>query len=227
LKTAVKTEAETAMTTARVAATAATTAAATAKAGAKPEDGKSPGPGLFARMREDIETVRKRDPAARSSTEVALAYAGLHAIWAHRAAHFLWRRGGRVSARVLSQLARFFTGVEIHPGARIGRRFFIDHGMGVVIGETAEIGDDVTIYHGVTLGGTTLSRGKRHPTLGDRVTVGAGAKILGNISISADSKVGANAVAIRSVPENSVIVGFPGRGCGDSDRCWGGEDFII
>lgn len=231
MKTAVKKGTEAAMTTARVTATAkAATAAATvaaSKTGAKPEDGKSPGPGLFARMREDIETVRKRDPAARSSTEVALAYAGLHAIWAHRAAHFLWRRGGRVSARVLSQLARFFTGVEIHPGARIGRRFFIDHGMGVVIGETAEIGDDVTIYHGVTLGGTTLSRGKRHPTLGDRVTVGAGAKILGNISIGADSKVGANAVAIRSVPENSVIVGFPGRGCGDSDRCWGGEDFII
>lgn len=201
--------------------------ATVAKAGAKPGDDKSTRSGLFARMREDIETVRKRDPAARSSAEIVLAYAGLHAIWAHRVAHFLWRRGGRVSARVLSQLARFFTGVEIHPGARVGRRFFIDHGMGVVIGETAEIGDDVTIYHGVTLGGTTLSRGKRHPTLGDRVTVGAGAKILGNISIGADSRVGANAVAIRSVPENSVIVGFPGRGCGDSDRCWGGEDFII
>jgi serine O-acetyltransferase len=200
---------------------------ATGKAGTKPEDGKSARLGLFARMTEDIETVKKRDPAAHSSAEIVLAYAGLHAIWAHRAAHFLWRRGGRVSARVLSQFARFFTGVEIHPGARIGRRFFIDHGMGVVIGETAEIGDDVTIYHGVTLGGRTLSRGKRHPTLGDRVTVGAGAKILGNISIGADSRVGANAVAIRSVPENSVIVGFPGRGCGDSDRCWGREDFII
>ncbi len=209
------------------AATVKAAAAAASKAGAKPGGGESPGLGLFARMSEDIETVRKRDPAARSSAEIVLAYAGLHAIWAHRTTHFLWRSGGRISARVLSQLARFFTGVEIHPGARIGRRFFIDHGMGVVIGETAEIGDDVTIYHGVTLGGTTLSKGKRHPKLGDRVIVGAGAKILGNISIGADSKVGANAVAIRSVPENSVIVGFPGRGCGDSDRCWGGEDFII
>lgn len=202
-------------------------AAETGKTGEKPGEGKSTSLGLFARMREDIETAMKRDPAAHSSVEVALAYSGLHAIWAHRAAHFLWLHGGRISARVLSQLARFFTGVEIHPGACIGRRFFIDHGMGVVIGETAEIGDDVTIYHGVTMGGTTLSRGKRHPTLGDRVTVGAGAKILGNISIGADSRIGANAVAIRSVPENSVVVGFPGRGCTDSDRCWGGEDFIL
>ena len=201
--------------------------AGTAAVAGKLDSGDSFQPGLFARMREDIETALNRDPAAHSPVEVALAYAGLHAIWAHRLTHFLWLHGGRISARVLSQLARFFTGVEIHPGARIGRRFFIDHGMGVVIGETAEIGDDVTIYHGVTLGGTTLNRGKRHPTLGDRVTVGAGAKILGNISIGADSKVGANAVAIRSVPENSIIVGFPGRSCTDSDRCWGGGDFIL
>ncbi|PKL75375.1 MAG: serine O-acetyltransferase [Candidatus Melainabacteria bacterium HGW-Melainabacteria-1] len=168
-------------------------------------------------FREDIETVRRRDPAARSSVEIVLAYSGLHAIWAHRLAHFLWCHGSRVSARVLSQLARFFTGVEIHPGARIGRRFFIDHGMGVVIGETAKIGDDVTLYHGVTLGGISLNRGRRHPELGDRVTVGAGAKILGNIKIGADSKVGANAVVVRSAPKNSIVVGFPGHGCFDRE----------
>ncbi|MFA5852906.1 MAG: serine O-acetyltransferase [Spirochaetales bacterium] len=162
-------------------------------------------------MKEDIKVVRERDPAARSSVEIVLAYAGLHAIWAHRAAHFLWMRGARISARILSQLARFFTGVEIHPGAKIGRRLFIDHGMGVVIGETAEIGEDATLYHGVTLGGTSLSKGKRHPELGDRVTVGAGAKILGNIRIGSDSRIGANAVVVKSVPENSVVVGIPGQ----------------
>jgi len=167
--------------------------------------------GLIGRMKEDISIVRERDPAAHSSLEIALAYAGLHAVWAHRATHYLWTRGARISARILSQLARFFTGVEIHPGARIGRRLFIDHGMGVVIGETAEIGDDVTLYHGVTLGGTSLSRGKRHPELGDRVTVGAGAKILGNIRIGSDSRIGANAVVVKSVPENSVVVGIPGQ----------------
>ncbi len=172
---------------------------------------------MMRRFREDIETARRRDPAARSSMEIALAYSGLHALWAHRLAHFLWQHQARVSARVLSQLARFFTGVEIHPGARIGRRFFIDHGMGVVIGETAEIGDDVTLYHGVTLGGISLNRGKRHPVLGDRVTVGAGAKILGNITIGSGSKVGANAVVVWSVPENSVVVGFPGHGCFDRE----------
>lgn len=168
-------------------------------------------PGLFGRMKEDIRIVRERDPAAHSSLEIALAYAGVHALWAYRAAHFLWTRGARISARILSQLARFFTGVEIHPGARIGRRFFIDHGMGVVIGETAEIGDDVTLYHGVTLGGTSANKGKRHPSLGDRVTVGAGAKILGNIRIGSDSRIGANAVVVKSVPENSVVVGIPGQ----------------
>ena len=168
-------------------------------------------PGPIERMKEDIKVVRERDPAARSSVEIVLAYAGLHAIWAHRAAHFLWMRGARISARILSQLARFFTGVEIHPGAKIGRRLFIDHGMGVVIGETAEIGEDATLYHGVTLGGTSLSKGKRHPELGDRVTVGAGAKILGNIRIGSDSRIGANAVVVKSVPENSVVVGIPGQ----------------
>jgi serine O-acetyltransferase len=168
-------------------------------------------PGFWARIREDIDAVRERDPAARSSVEIALAYAGLHAIWAHRLSHALWKNGGRVSARVLSQMARFFTGVEIHPGARIGRRFFIDHGMGVVIGETAEIGDDVTLYHGVTLGGISLKRGKRHPEIGDRVTIGAGAKILGSIRIGPDCRIGANAVVVKSVPENSVVVGIPGQ----------------
>ncbi|MCE1196622.1 serine O-acetyltransferase [bacterium] len=162
-------------------------------------------------MREDIAAIRERDPAARSPVEIVLAYPGLHAVWAHRLAHLLWRGGARVSARILSQLARFLTGIEIHPGARIGRRFFIDHGAGVVIGETAEIGDDVTLYHGVTLGGTSLKKGKRHPTLGDRVTVGAGAKILGNIRIASDSRIGANAVVVRAVPENSVVVGIPGQ----------------
>jgi len=165
----------------------------------------------IARMREDIDTVRQRDPAARSKLEIALAYSGLHAVWIYRIAHGLWRRRSRISARILSQLTRFFTGVEIHPGAVIGRRFFIDHGMGVVIGETSVIGDDVTLYHGVTLGGTSLEKGKRHPELGDRVTVGAGAKVLGNIRIGADSRIGANAVVVKSVPENSVVVGIPGQ----------------
>ncbi len=167
--------------------------------------------GIAARMREDIAAIRERDPAARSAVEIVFAYPGLHAVWAHRLTHVLWRQGARVSARILSQLARFFTGIEIHPGARIGRRFFIDHGAGVVIGETAEIGDDVTLYHGVTLGGTSLKKGKRHPTLGDRVTVGAGAKILGNIKVASDSRIGANAVVVRAVPENSVVVGIPGQ----------------
>lgn len=165
----------------------------------------------LARMREDVATVRQRDPAARSKVEIVLAYSGLHAIWLYRVAHSLWLRHARISARILSQLTRFFTGVEIHPGAVIGRRFFIDHGMGVVIGETSVIGDDVTLYHGVTLGGTSLEKGRRHPELGDRVTVGAGAKVLGNIQIGADSRIGANAVVVKSVPENSVVVGIPGQ----------------
>lgn len=168
-------------------------------------------PGFFERVREDIAAVRERDPAARSTMAIALAYAGLHAIWAHRLIHCLWRGNAKASARILAQFARFLTGVEIHPGARIGRRFFIDHGMGVVIGETAVIGDDVTLYHGVTLGGVSLKKGRRHPELGDRVTVGAGAKILGDIKVGADSRVGANAVVVRSVPENSVVVGIPGQ----------------
>lgn len=166
---------------------------------------------LISHIREDIQAVMDRDPAAKSRLEIAFAYPGLHAIWLHRITHRLWKARARISARLLSQAGRFFTGVEIHPGACIGRRLFIDHGMGVVIGETAVIGDDVTLYHGVTLGGTSLHKGKRHPELGDRVTVGAGAKILGNIRVGEDSRIGANAVVVKPVPENSVVVGIPGR----------------
>lgn len=167
--------------------------------------------GIWARVREDIAAARLRDPAARSAAEVALLYPGLHAIWAHRVSHALWRRRLRLLARAGSQLTRWLTGVEIHPGARIGRRFFIDHGMGVVIGETAEIGDDVMLYHGVTLGGRTRDAGKRHPTLGDGVAVGAGAKILGPVTIGAGSVVGANAVVTRDAPADSILVGVPAK----------------
>ncbi len=166
---------------------------------------------MIGRMREDIAAARLRDPAARSAAEVALLYPGLHAIWAHRVSHALWRRRLRFLARANSQLARWFTGIEIHPGARIGRRFFFDHGMGVVIGETSQIGDDVMLYHGVTLGGRSRSTGKRHPTLGDGVAVGAGAKILGPVTIGAHSFVGANAVVTRDAPADSVLVGVPAK----------------
>lgn len=159
----------------------------------------------------DVRSVLKRDPAARNALEVLLCYSGLHAIWSHRLAHWLWQRGLRLLARILGQLTRLATGIEIHPGARIGPGFFVDHGMGVVIGETVEVGADVTIYHGVTLGGTSLSHGKRHPTLGDRVVVGAGAKLLGAIEIGDDCRIGANSVVVKSVPSNSVVVGVPGR----------------
>ncbi|WP_292674776.1 MULTISPECIES: serine O-acetyltransferase EpsC [unclassified Microbacterium] len=165
----------------------------------------------FARVREDLAAAMLRDPAARSKVEIAVLYSGLHAIWSYRLAHALWTRGFRFLARALSQLTRWLTGIEIHPGATIGRRFFIDHGMGVVIGETAEIGDDVMLYHGVTLGGQTHDRGKRHPTLGDGVAVGAGAKILGPITIGARSAVGANAVVTKDAPEDSVLVGVPAK----------------
>ncbi|CAB4804453.1 unannotated protein [freshwater metagenome] len=161
--------------------------------------------------RRDLAAARERDPAARSSFEVALLYPGVHAVWAHRVAHRLWKRDHRFLARMLSQLARNRTGIEIHPGATLGPGLFIDHGMGVVIGETAEVGENVTLYHGVTLGGTTLDRGKRHPTIGDRVIIGAGAKVLGAIEIGADSRIGANAVVVRPVPRNSVVVGVPGQ----------------
>ncbi|MCJ8505769.1 serine O-acetyltransferase [Kocuria flava] len=167
---------------------------------------------FWSRLSEDLQTARTHDPAARSDVEIALNYSGLHAIWVHRLTHRLWQRPDRrLLARTLSQLARFLTGVEIHPGASIGRRFFIDHGMGVVIGETAEIGDDVMLYHGVTLGGRSLAKVKRHPTVGDRVVIGAGAKVLGPIEIGADSAIGANAVVVKDVPEDSIVTGIPGK----------------
>ncbi|MFE7630362.1 serine O-acetyltransferase EpsC [Kocuria sp. NPDC057446] len=167
---------------------------------------------FWSRLAEDLQTARTHDPAARSRGEIALNYSGLHAIWIHRLSHRLWQHPDRrLLARTVSQLGRFLTGVEIHPGATIGRRFFIDHGMGVVIGETAEIGEDVMIYHGVTLGGRSLEKVKRHPTVGDRVVIGAGAKILGPVEIGADSAVGANAVVVKDVPEDSIVTGIPGK----------------
>ena len=162
-------------------------------------------------LKHDIDSVYERDPATRNTFEILTCYAGVHALIGHRVAHRLWRRNLKTPARWLAQVTRFFTGIEIHPGATIGPRFFIDHGMGVVIGETAEIGADVTLYHGVTLGGTSLNKGKRHPTLGDRVVVGAGAKILGAITIGDDARIGANAVVVKSVPANAVVVGVPGQ----------------
>jgi serine O-acetyltransferase len=168
-------------------------------------------PRLFSSIRRDLDSVLERDPAARSRLEVLLVYSGLHAIWAHRITHWLWMHNFKFLGRWLSQVARNLTGVEIHPGAMIGPGFFIDHGMGVVIGETAEVGADVTLYHGVTLGGTSLEKGKRHPTIGDRVVIGAGAKVLGAITIGDDSRIGANAVVVRSIPPNSVVVGVPGQ----------------
>jgi len=162
-------------------------------------------------IREDFHVIFERDPAARSAPEILLCYPGLHAIWGHRLTHWLWTRKLRLLARWASHIMRFLTGIEIHPGAQIGPGFFIDHGMGIVIGETAEIGKDVSLYHGVTLGGTSMQKVKRHPTLEDRVVVGAGAKILGPITIGADSRIGANAVVVKDVPPNSVVVGVPGR----------------
>jgi serine O-acetyltransferase len=166
---------------------------------------------LLQNIKEDIRSVFDRDPAARSTLEILVAYPGLHAIWGYHISHWLWTHRLYTLGRWISHVFRFLTGIEIHPGACIGRRFFIDHGMGVVIGETAEIGADVTLYHGVTLGGTSLHKGKRHPTLGDGVVVGAGAKILGAITIGAGSRIGANAVVVKSVPPNSVVVGVPGQ----------------
>lgn len=165
---------------------------------------------FFSRMREDLRTAMRRDPAARSKIEVLLGYSGLHAMWMHRATHALWQHPGlRLPARLGSQFARFLTGVEIHPGATIGRRVFIDHGAGVVIGETATIGDDVLVYHGVTLGGVGASPGRRHPSIGDDVLLGAGAKLLGPIVIGRGSVVGANAVVLQDAPPNSLVVGVP------------------
>jgi len=166
---------------------------------------------FFRMMREDIQSVYDRDPAARNTLEILLSYPGLHAIWGYRITHWLWNRRLKLLARWMSHVIRFLTGIEIHPGAKIGHKFFIDHGMGVVIGETAEIGDNVTLYHGVTLGGTSLEKGKRHPTLEDNVVVGAGAKVLGAITIGAGSRIGANAVVVKPVPANSVVVGVPGQ----------------
>ena len=166
---------------------------------------------MFTRIKEDIASVFHRDPAARSTFEVLTNYPGLHAIWFHRLSHKLWRRNWKWLARSISTFSRWLTGIEIHPGATLGRRFFIDHGMGVVIGETAEIGDDVTLYHGVTLGGTTWKAGKRHPTLKDNVVIGAGAKVLGPIIIEQGAKVGSNSVVVRDVPAGATAVGIPGR----------------
>jgi len=171
----------------------------------------SKSPSLTARLSEDVEAMFRRDPAARTVLEVVCNYPGLHAIWLHRVAHRGWKRGFRFSARLLSHINRAVTGIEIHPGATIGRRFIIDHGMGVVIGETTEIGDDVMLYQGVTLGGTSLERTKRHPTLGNGVIVGAGAKILGAVTIGAGAKIGAGAIVVRDVPPGATVVGVAGR----------------
>jgi serine O-acetyltransferase len=166
---------------------------------------------MFTTIREDVNCILERDPAAHSRLEVFTSYAGLHAVWLHRIAHRLWRARLRLLARWLSQINRFLTGIEIHPGAQIGPRLFIDHGMGVVIGETAEIGADVTLYHGVTLGGVSLEPGKRHPTLEDGVVVGAGAKVLGAITIGRNTRIGANAVVVKDVEPDMVVVGIPGK----------------
>lgn len=160
---------------------------------------------------EDLNNVFDQDPAARSKWEVIMTYSGLHAIWSHRVAHWLWKKKRYFLARALSQLSRLFTGIEIHPGATIGRRFFMDHGMGIVIGETCEIGNDVTLFQGVTLGGTGKEKGKRHPTVGNDVLISAGAKVLGSITIGDHSKIGAGSVVLHDVPSNSTVVGIPGR----------------
>lgn len=168
-------------------------------------------PSPFALIREDLRTARRRDPAARSDIEIALAYPGVHALWTHRISHALWHVGLRTPARVLSSLARMSTGVDIHPEAEIGRRVFIDHATGVVIGQTAEVGNDVVIFHGVTLGGVAMTPGKRHPTIEDHVMIGAGAKVLGPITVGSGSKIGANAVVVKDVPTDSVAIGVPAR----------------
>ena len=166
---------------------------------------------MWKRMKEDIAVIFEQDPAARSTIEIILTYSGLHAIWSHRIAHALYKRRLKFLARAVSQISRFFTGIEIHPAAKIGRRFFIDHGMGIVIGETCEIGDNVIIYQGVTLGGTGKEAGKRHPTIEDNVLIATGAKVLGSITIGENSKVGAGSVVLKDVPANSTVVGIPGK----------------
>jgi serine O-acetyltransferase len=166
---------------------------------------------MLASMRQEIRAARERDPARPTTLEVIFAYPGVHAIWGHRISHWLWNRGARLLARTFAELVRILTGVDIHPGAVIGAGLFIDHATGVVIGETAEIGDDVTLYHGVTLGGSGTDTGKRHPTVGDHVIIGAGAKVLGAIKIGDGSRIGANAVVVKPVPSSSVVVGVPGQ----------------
>lgn len=166
---------------------------------------------MLATLRRDVDTVLERDPAARTRWDVVLTYPGLHALWGYRVAHVLWTSGFYLPARLVSAFVRVITGVDIHPGALIGEGLFIDHAIGVVIGETAEIGNDVTLYHGVTLGGLTSSKGKRHPTVGDRVMIGAGAKVLGPVTVGSDSRIGANAVVVRDVAPGCVVVGVPGR----------------
>ncbi|MGG3449706.1 serine O-acetyltransferase [Domibacillus aminovorans] len=166
---------------------------------------------MFKVLKEDIDIIFEQDPAARSYLEVILTYSGLHAIWSHRLAHGFYKRKFYFIARVISQISRFFTGIEIHPGARIGRRLFIDHGMGVVIGETCEIGDNVTLYQGVTLGGTGKEKGKRHPTVKDGALIATGAKVLGSITVGEDARIGAGSVVLKDVPPNSTVVGIPGR----------------
>jgi serine O-acetyltransferase len=174
--------------------------------------------GLFKTLKEDIRTVFAEDPAARNIVEVVFLYPGLHALWFHRLAHWLWEHRLRFFARSLSHFARFLTGIEIHPGAKIGRRFFIDHGMGVVIGETAEIGNDVLIYQGVVLGGTTLQKKKRHPTIGNNVVIGSAAILLGPITVGDGARIGANSVVVGSVPPGAIVVGVPGRVVEDRQR---------
>jgi len=178
---------------------------------------------LFKRLREEIDSIRQRDPAARSGLEVLLCYPGLHALVFYRAANWCWRHGLKLLGRVLSHLGKMLTGVEIHPGATIGERLFIDHATGVVIGETAQIGDDVTLYQGVTLGGTSLHKGKRHPTLEDGVIVGSGAQVLGPITVGAGARIGANAVVLTEVPPGVTMVGIPARIAG---RCAKGKEFL-
>lgn len=174
---------------------------------------------MFERVREDIEMVMLRDPAARGKLEIFLTYPGLHAIWLYKIANWFWVRNHFLTGNVISALARLITGIEIHPGATIGRRVFIDHGMGVVIGETAEVGDDVLIYQGVVLGGTSLERKKRHPTIGSGVVIGSGAKIIGNIEIGDCSKIGAGSVVLKSAPMGSTVVGIPGRNVKEERKC--------
>lgn len=166
---------------------------------------------MLRRIKEDIQVIKEKDPAANNWLEIILAYPGLHAIWLYRVANYLWKHNLRMLARLLSTFTRFLTGIDIHPGAEIGRRLFIDHGSGVVIGETAIIGDDVTLYQGVTLGGTGKDKGKRHPTIGNHVLISAGAKVLGSMKIGDYSKIGAGSVVLREVPPHSTVVGIPGR----------------